>query len=427
MDDKQAAVPTIPAGLSGLIDFNVEYQVLVCIPCRHAVQPGALGQHLTRQHGIRRDIRRQMEDYICRVKDYIGKPEWEYEHQSMRLPVDGLEPQAWLPVHWGLDCNKCTDRWFRTINEEAWKSHRRTKHGIKGGSEDVPQRIPMQSWFSNGRQRYWIVLSNQVGVNGVGLKQQRVKRRAGGVNTDEGEASIAVRGGPVEGVQRKQRRVASIGVYAPVRGDDLGGESRGDEGGGVTANGTRQRVGIGACKSQGDSVRRVRFAEQVEIVGLGGLKRQLDRWSNGCPVCYFVRPGRASTDRLHTISKCQQSVARRIQIYSQLIDSGIRRLQTRIDMGYCRLCGVPAEICQKWQWNERQEEWEEDKERRCQYEGVLISAIVAMMELGSSKGMEKGKGLDWESREWLGKRVWWAGVEARQVVFMTLAQMNDVV
>jgi hypothetical protein len=76
---------------------------------------------------------------------------------------------------------------------------------------------------------------------------------------------------------------------------------------------------------------------------------------------------------------------------------------------------LPAAICARWQWNKGQEEWEEFKKTRCQYKGVLIPAMVAMLELGKEEGatrvQELGCGkqgvgqqedMVGESRDWAG-------------------------
>ena len=115
-------------------------------------------------------------------------------------------------------------------------------------------------------------------------------------------------------------------------------------------------------------------------------------------------------------------------MYSQLMDRGVQGVPAQVEEGCCTWCRLPAAICARWQWNKGQEEWEEDKETRCQYEGVLMPAMVATIELGKEEGAKRVQGLGWASGEWVSKRIWWGRVEVRQVVvvFMMLARMNDV-
>ena len=65
----------------------------------------------------------------------------------------------------------------------------------------------------------------------------------------------------------------------------------------VPANSSKRR----ASSVPGDDKmpKRVRFAGQVEIGGLDGLKQQLERWSKECVVCYFISGEEAGWSRSH--------------------------------------------------------------------------------------------------------------------------------
>jgi hypothetical protein len=196
----------------------------------------------------------------------------------------------------------------------------------------------------------------------------------------------------------------------------------------VTANSSKRRVS--SVLGDDKPTKRVRFAGQVEIGGLDGLKQQLERWSKECVVCYFVGGDEAGPSRKHTIWECRQEVAEEIRADSREMEARMRTVAAR---GGCTGCGVPPTICRRWQWGAR---WEESV-GQCQYEGVLISAMMAMAALGEADGVRQietrlrwGGGGQWAAEEevsrWFGTKIWWEGIEAGQMVlvFMMLAQIN---
>ena len=85
----------------------------------------------------------------------------------------------------------------------------------------------------------------------------------------------------------------------------------------------------------------------------------------------------------------------------------MRGVRAWFDKGCCGLCRVTVSTCQGWQWIREQRKWEDDREKRCQYEGVLVSAMVTMMELGNGEGAKRVGGLGWASGEWRLSRWWW--------------------
>jgi hypothetical protein len=96
-------------------------------------------------------------------------------------------------------------------------------------------------------------------------------------------------------------------------------------------------------------------------------------------------------------------------------------------------------MCARWQRDERQGQWVEDRMSRCQYERVLIPAMMAMAELGRVEGLRRvgawlrgdrvdPRGEELEVCRWFGKSVQWEGVKVQQavVVLMMLARLNKV-
>ena len=409
MGNAEGAVPeAIPDQLGHLIDVNKAYRVLICIRCRQAVRPSALDQHLRRAHKVARNVRKQVAKYI------EGFP-WDYEDSTVQLPDDGSEPQAVLRVIDGLECTRCTGPPFRTRNRQRWRAHGNAAHGPGWVSrKERPRKIRMQSWFWNGRERYWRVTGGTGGV--------RPGRESSAVM--DGEDS-ATRVG--EGRRRRRRRVTGRGVegMAAVGGEKVTSKATGP----VTANSGKRRASVEA--GEDGQRKRVRFAGQVEIGGLDGLQQQLERWSKGCVVCYLIGGDEAAGNgRKHTIWECQQEVAEGVRADSREMEGRMRAVAAQ---GGCTGCRAPRTICERWQWGAQ---WEEST-GGCQYEGVLISTMMAMAGLGRADGrrrvgewlrrdgVEPG-GPEEEVSRWFGRQIWWEGVEVGQVVlvFMMLARIN---
>jgi hypothetical protein len=93
--------------------------------------------------------------------------------------------------------------------------------------------------------------------------------------------------------------------------------------------------------------------------------------------------------------------------------------------GCCTWCGVPQAICEKWKQKEDVGWWEEVKGGHCQYEGVLVAAIITML-IGGEEGDEAvfrlfaEHDVDIEDQtsvcRWFGRRVEWGGIEATRMV-----------
>lgn len=373
------------------------------------MRPSALDQHLRRAHKAGRNTRKQVAEYIKRFP-------WDYEDSTVQLPDDGTEPQGVLPVIDGLECARCTGRPFRTRNRQRWRAHGNAAHSPGWvGRKERPREISMQSWFGNGRERYWRVTS--------GPDEVRAGRESSAVVGAE-ESATGIGG---EGRPGRPRRDPGRGVegMASVEGEKVNGTATGP----VTANGGKRRASIAEAGKERQP-KRVRFAGQVEIGGLDGLQRQLERWSKGCVVCYLVGGDEAGGGRTHTIWECPQEVAEGVRADSREMEG---RMRAVAGQGGCTGCPAPRTMCERWQWGRQLEE----STGRCQYEGVLSSTMMAMALLGRAEGRGRvgewlrqdgvdPRGRDEEVSGWFGRAIWWEGVEVGQVVlvFMMLARIN---
>lgn len=397
-DHDDAEVRPVPTDLQDLIHLNAAHGVLICVGCREAVRPRSFVEHLKRKHGGSVGWERRK-----RVGRYVQEFGHDYEHSTVALPAAGTAPQAMLPITRGFECTKCQ---FRSSNDTRMRAHGNSAHGLKWVRFDAYyQAVQMQTWFRSGRQRYWVVSEGDETAEG-----QPEGRR--------GRADAARR-------QRKarRRRVTGVGVEAMAQEE----EGRGP----VRRESALMDGGAAGGPVEGDGAagggKRVRFAGQVEIGGVEGLRGQLERWVRGCIVCYLVDGGGGHG---HTMWECEHPAAEGIRMDSRHMADGMR---AGGDGGSCRGCSVPRALCGRWQWGSR---WEESV-GGCQYAGVLISTMMAMAGLGAAEGRRqvgewlRRDGVDPRGREeavfaWFRRGIWWEGIEAGQVVlvFMMLARIN---
>jgi Orsellinic acid/F9775 biosynthesis cluster protein D len=147
------------------VAVNIKYGILICLgnTCHRAVRPAGLAAHVRRKHKVPRDIWRQVEQYIK------GFP-FEYDYSSVPLPVDGLAPQPIIQVVDGLQCRHCT---FKTQSRDAMKKHGNKEHSMQRvANDELFQPARLQSWFWDGKERYWVVDESQQ------VAQERRARRA---------------------------------------------------------------------------------------------------------------------------------------------------------------------------------------------------------------------------------------------------------
>jgi hypothetical protein len=137
------------------MQLNVEYGVLICIGngCQCAVGPASFSDHLRRKHKTPLELREQVDRYID------GFP-FKYDYSDVPLPQDGLAPQPIIRVVEGLRYKYCV------VEQPASKTQSRDvmkKHGNKAYSkkrvadEDLFDRVRLQSWFWEGKERYWVI------------------------------------------------------------------------------------------------------------------------------------------------------------------------------------------------------------------------------------------------------------------------------
>ena len=141
------------------------------------------------------------------------------------------------------------------------------------------------------------------------------------------------------------------------------------------------------------------------------------RWANQCAICEAADDGQSK----HDVRQCWRAESTKVKEAIKAIEGEIRF------EGYsgCFWCGVPQEICHRWESN-RSGRYRRSKEGDCQYKGVLIGGLIgialgyseirsqwlARLEAMGVDGAGPGRGLV----EYLGKKRVLETVESNQLV-----------
>lgn len=142
----------IPDVLKHVVALNVEFQVLICVPCKLAVRPATISQHMARTHATAISIRKTLDEYVQ------GFP-FNYDYTDIPLPDDQSIPQPIIPVSEGFLCRSCS---YKTQSRRHMKKHGNKEHNKqRTADEDLFQKVQIQSWFGENRARYWIVDSSR--------------------------------------------------------------------------------------------------------------------------------------------------------------------------------------------------------------------------------------------------------------------------
>ncbi|KAF2818577.1 hypothetical protein CC86DRAFT_433435 [Ophiobolus disseminans] len=214
------------------------------------------------------------------------------------------------------------------------------------------------------------------------------------------------------------------------RGDEVeeeeGEEEEGEE------EGIEETEAAEADKSEGEEMRRA-FEQQQrerqapqqtltqhrqqEFGDVEWLRRQLAQWANRCGVCEGAGEGSSA----HNVRQCWRVESRQVKETIKAIEEEIK-----FDKWTgCWWCGVPQEICHRWESNGRRG-YQRAKAGNCQYRGVLMGALIGIAlgyrEIGSQwHGRLQAVGVDDAGLgrsvvEYLGKKRVLETVESNQLV-----------
>ena len=184
-------------------------------------------------------------------------------------------------------------------------------------------------------------------------------------------------------------------------------------------------------RQRGWQHRQLVVEEQTAGVEVGEFRRYLEYWVGRCPWCYW----NGVITHTHTVDACRRNDGAIIHEISSEIRAEIQDKRLFESFSCCVWCGVPQAICERWQARAEGGLWEEVEGGQCQYIGVLVPAVVAML-IGGEEGDEevfrwmKDEGVEMGDRNavgaWLGRRVEWGRIEATRLcqVFHYLAGLH---
>lgn len=105
-------------------------------------------RHIRDKHRLEKDSRQQL-------IDYLKQWQWQYDFQTVPLPLDGQLPQPVLPISDGFKCNDCA---YKTINRSVIRKHCNQQHNKQRlKDKELFQAVQLQTWFAEKRARYWVV------------------------------------------------------------------------------------------------------------------------------------------------------------------------------------------------------------------------------------------------------------------------------
>src|SRR5271156_1463625 len=140
----------LPEAVQQWITFNTEFRVFLChiTGCQHALAPGSISRHLRDKHQVKREVQKQADQYIKQWQ-------WQYDFQSVPLPLDRSLPQPVLPVFNGFQCHDCN---FKTQSPKVMRKHGNKEHNKKRvKDQEIFYAVQLQTWFTEKKARYWVV------------------------------------------------------------------------------------------------------------------------------------------------------------------------------------------------------------------------------------------------------------------------------
>jgi hypothetical protein len=132
---------------SQVLQYLPTYQVLICLRCRYAIQPGAVGRHFKEIHHLHRSSRQAFVKYASRFE--LAQP------NDVVFPDEDQFPVPLLPVQDGLACcfDACT---YLCATTKRMKQHWRLVHHTPAADgNNLWKAVPLQTFFRGNALQYF--------------------------------------------------------------------------------------------------------------------------------------------------------------------------------------------------------------------------------------------------------------------------------
>jgi hypothetical protein len=184
--------------------------------------------------------------------------------------------------------------------------------------------------------------------------------REGREGCEQGEEKCDVCRGPEEEIEGEEEGE-----------EDRGGARSDDEDMGVVETESEERQRVFQRQEQERQGPRQTFIQQrqQEFSDVEWLRRQLAWWANRCGICEAAGDGPSE----HNVRRCWRQESRDTREAIKTIEEQIKFES----YSGCFWCGVPQEICNRWERNSYGR-YQRTKDGDCQYRGVLIGGLIGV-------------------------------------------------
>ena len=130
-----------------VLQYLPTYRVLICLRCRYAIQPGAVGRHLKEIHDVRGLSLQAFVKYASEFE--LAQP------NDVVLPDKDQFPVPLLPIQEGVAC--CFDRCSHLCaTTKRMKQHWRLVHHTPATvGNNLWKAVPLQTFFRGNALRYF--------------------------------------------------------------------------------------------------------------------------------------------------------------------------------------------------------------------------------------------------------------------------------
>ncbi|RAL13396.1 uncharacterized protein BO97DRAFT_38405 [Aspergillus homomorphus CBS 101889] len=132
---------------SQLLHYLPTYQVLICLTCRYAIQPGAITRHMKDIHQIHRSTRRSFVAFASGCE--LVQPE------NVVLPDETQFPVPFLPIQEGFACcfEECA---YLCVTHKRMEQHWRCLHHVPASDGSARCKpVPLQTFFRGNALKYF--------------------------------------------------------------------------------------------------------------------------------------------------------------------------------------------------------------------------------------------------------------------------------